>query len=33
LLAPLRQALTSEGYRRAVADLGGYDVAEMGVSM
>lgn len=33
LLAPLRQALASSEYRQAVAALGGYDVAEMGLLM
>ena len=33
LLAPLRQALSSAEYRRAVAALGGYDVADIGKIM
>jgi putative molybdopterin biosynthesis protein len=33
LLAPLRQTLTSPAYRQAVAELGGYDVTQMGQVM
>lgn len=33
LLAPLRQALADPAYRRAVADLGGYDVGQMGAEI